>query len=76
MLDYLISLPPSDSEYLFLGCDGSGGIKGLFTPSGARQMMTRRCRSARIRKMSPHKGRHGFATELLNAGLYLLRSPI
>lgn len=68
ILDYVFSRP-TEHEWLFLGCNGAGRVRGKFTPGGARIMMERRCAEAGMRHISPHKGRHGLAMEMLNAGL-------
>jgi integrase len=51
---------------LFLGSDGNGGVDGILTPSGARQMLKRRCADAGLRYLNPHSFRHGIAMHLLN----------
>lgn len=51
---------------LFLGSDGNGGVDGVLTPSGARQMLKRRCAEAGLRYLNPHSFRHGIAMHLLN----------
>jgi site-specific recombinase XerD len=43
-----------------------GGVDGILTPSGARQMLKRRCADAGLRYLNPHSFRHGIAMHLLN----------
>lgn len=69
VLDYVWNRPPTELDWIFLGSNGGGGVRGKFTPGGAAIMMKRRCQDAGMRAISPHKGRHGLAMELLNAGL-------
>lgn len=69
VLDYVWSRPPTPLDWLFVGSDGGGGVRGKLTPSGAGLMMKRRCREAGLRPISPHKARHGLAMEMLNGGL-------
>lgn len=68
VLDYMWSRPQSDHEWLFVG-SRSGHVRGQLTPSGVAIMLRRRCAEAGLRHISPHKGRHGLAMELLNAGM-------
>ena len=69
VLEYLWSRPPTALEWLFVGSNGGGGVRGHLTPGGAAIMMKRRCATAGLRPISPHKGRHGLAMEMLNGGL-------
>jgi site-specific recombinase XerD len=74
VLDYVWSRPPTTLtgqalDWLFVGSDGGGNVRGKLTPGGAAMMMKRRCREAGMRPISPHKGRHGLAMEMLNGGL-------
>jgi integrase/recombinase XerD len=69
LLAYLMARPVFETERLFVGSDGAGGVRGHFTPAGVRQMMKRRCEAAGMRYISPHKGRHGLAMALLNEGM-------
>lgn len=77
--DYLSARPETDLEWLFLGSNAVvqarykeraiPTIRGKFTPEGARLMMYTRCKAAGMRRISPHKARHGIAMELLNSGM-------
>lgn len=69
VLDYVWSRPSTTLDRLFVGSNGGGGVRGKLTPGGAAIMMKRRCLDANMRVISPHKGRHGIAMEMLNAGL-------
>lgn len=69
MLGYLMARPPWTGTELFLSNDGAGGVRGLMTASGVRQMLRRRSALAGVPYMSPHKHRHGFAMLFLNAGM-------
>lgn len=69
LLAYLLSRPSTDSDWLFVGSDGASGVKGRLTDTGVRQMMERRCDAAGMRRISPHKCRHGIAMALLNEGM-------
>lgn len=75
LLSYLMSRPmaphPEGSRQvdLFVGSDGAGGIRHTLTPAGVSQMLERRCAAAKLRRLSPHKFRHGFAMAFLNAGM-------
>jgi site-specific recombinase XerD len=69
LLSYLLSRPPTDNEWLFVGSNGANGVKGRFTDWGVRQMMERRCDAAGMRRIATHKCRHGVAMALLNEGM-------
>lgn len=82
ILDYLWSRPPYSrgvpsglslsgitEDVLFVGSNGGGGVRSKLTPGGAAIVLKRRCAAAGLRPMSPHKGRHGLAMEMLNGGL-------
>jgi len=65
-LAYNTHRPKWQDARLFLGNDGNGGADGVLTPSGARQMLRRRCEDAGLRYLNPHSFRHGIAMHLLN----------
>lgn len=65
-LAYLTHRPKWHDDRLFLGSNGDGGVDGILTPSGARQMLKRRCAAAGLRYLNPHSFRHGIAMHLLN----------
>lgn len=65
-LAYNTHRPKSKDARLFLSSDGNGGTDGILTPSGARQMLRRRCEEAGLRYLNPHSFRHGIAMHLLN----------
>lgn len=65
-LAYSAHRPQWKDERLFLSNDGNGGVGGILTPSGARQMLRRRCAGAGLRYLNPHSFRHGIAMHLLN----------
>jgi integrase/recombinase XerD len=65
-LAYLTHRPTWHDDRLFLSNDGNGGVGGVLTPSGARQMLKRRCAGAGLRYLNPHSFRHGIAMHLLN----------
>lgn len=65
-LAYNTHRPKWRDNRLFLGSDGFGGADGILTPSGARQMLKRRCADAGLRYLNPHSFRHGIAMHLLN----------
>lgn len=65
-LAYLTHRPKWSDDRLFLSSDGNGGADGVLTPSGARQMLKRRCAGAGLRYLNPHSFRHGIAMHLLN----------
>lgn len=65
-LAYNTHRPRWNDDRLFLSSDGNGGVDGLLTPGGARQMLKRRCATAGIRYLNPHAFRHGIAMHLLN----------
>jgi site-specific recombinase XerD len=69
LLSYVMTRPVVATPALFLGGDGNGGVRRPLTTSGVRQMLERRCEAARMRHLSPHKFRHGFAMAFLNAGM-------
>lgn len=69
LLSYLMSRPVTIADELFLGSDGAGGFRHVLTPAGVSQMLERRCAAAKLRRLSPHKFRHGFAMAFLNAGM-------
>jgi integrase/recombinase XerD len=69
LLSYLMMRPVMAAPQLFLGSDGNGGVRRPLSASGVRQMLERRCEAARMRPLSPHKFRHGFAMTFLNAGM-------
>jgi len=65
-LAYSTHRPKWHDDRLFLSSDGNGGADGVLTPSGARQMLKRRCAGAGLRYLNPHSFRHGIAMHLLN----------
>jgi integrase/recombinase XerC len=67
---YLFQRPRHD-EALWLASDGYGGVTGVLTPEGVRQMLFRRCKRAGLPRLNPHRFRHGFAMWLLNSGARL-----
>jgi site-specific recombinase XerD len=71
LLSYLMSRPLAQTaeSALLLGSDGAGGIRHTLTAAGVSQMLERRCAAAKLRRLSPHKFRHGFAMAFLNAGM-------
>jgi len=69
LLAYLMARPPWQGRELFISNDGAGGVRGVLTANGLRQMLRRRCRQAGLRYMHPHAFRHGFAMAFLNAGM-------
>jgi len=69
LLSYLMMRPVVETPQLFLGSDGNGGMRRPLSTSGVRQMLERRCEAAKMRHLSPHKFRHGFAMAFLNAGM-------
>lgn len=71
LLAYLMARPPWDGAELFVSNDGAGGVRGVLTPNGLRQMLRRRCKQAALRYMHPHAFRHGFAMAFLNAGMQM-----
>jgi integrase len=71
LLEYLYRRPPWPGPELWLSNDGYGGVRGLLTTEGVRQMLRRRCKAAGMRYINPHAFRHGFAMWTLNAGMEL-----
>lgn len=65
-LAYNTHRPRWNDDRLFLSANGNGGVDGVLTPGGARQMLKRRCTAAGIRYLNPHAFRHGIAMHLLN----------
>lgn len=64
---YMLARPATDCPFVFLSHDGRGEPRDTgITPSGVRQMLWRRWRSAGLPYQSPHKFRHGLARYLLN----------
>ncbi len=68
LLTYLYHRPLWSGEELFLSNNGAGGVRGVITGDGVRQMLKRRCRNAGMTYYHPHAWRHGFAMAFLNAG--------
>lgn len=71
LLQYLMQRPPTPTPMLFLSKAQRQGQHGALTANGVRQMLERRCEQAGMRRLHPHLLRHGFAMELLNAGMQL-----
>lgn len=71
LLAYLMARPPWSDRALFVSNDGAGGVRGVLTANGLRQMVRRRCTKANVRYMHPHSFRHGFAMAFLNAGMQM-----
>lgn len=71
LLAYLMARPAAspDDNRMFVGSNGAGGFRHYLTPAGVSQMLERRCQAAKLRRLSPHKFRHGFAMAFLNAGM-------
>jgi len=69
LLAYLMSRPQAPAGLVLIGSDGGGGFRHALTVAGVAQMIERRCKSAKMRHLSPHKFRHGFAMAFLNAGM-------
>lgn len=65
-LAYNTHRPQWRDDRLFLSSNGDGGVDGVLTSSGARQMLKRRCAAASLRYLNPHSFRHGIAMHLLN----------
>lgn len=73
---YLVQLPPLPPVIAHVGAlwfsnNGAGGVRGVLTAMGVRQILRRRCKRAGVRYMNPHSFRHGFAMEFLNHGMEL-----
>lgn len=68
---YTAIRPTSAYSKLLVSNDGFGGVCGVLTPEGVRQMILRRCKRTGIKYLHPHSWRHGFAMWTLNAGLNL-----
>lgn len=68
ILAYRYARPKWTGDHLWLSNDGSGGVRGVLRDEAINLMLTRRCRDAGLEKFNPHAFRHGYATELLNAG--------
>lgn len=68
---YLAARPAYDGPELFVANDGYGGVRGPLFQNSVGQMLERRCQAAGLPRVNPHAFRHGFATEMLNAGMEL-----
>lgn len=69
---YIATRPAYETDHLWLSSDHSHtGIRGALTATGLRIMLQRRSKRAGIRYWHPHAWRHGFAMNLLNAGVEL-----
>lgn len=69
LANYLYARPPWQGPELWLSSNGFGEASGrTLTRSGVQQILRRRCARAGLRNLHPHLWRHGFGTNMLNAG--------
>lgn len=68
---YLALRPPTESPYLLMSSNGSGGIRGVMQYAGLQQMLRRRCQAAGLPRYNLHSFRHGFAIAFLNADMQM-----
>lgn len=69
LLQYLYMRPTWDDSHLWLSqTNDSRQLTTPLQPEGIRQILIRRCRSARIPYYNPHAWRHAFAMWLINCG--------
>lgn len=68
LVAYLFARPDHTEPMLWIADNGAGGSRGALQAGGVRQMMTRRCKAAGVRRINPHALRHGFAMTMLNEG--------
>jgi site-specific recombinase XerD len=68
LLEYLLARPAWTGPEVFLSDNGAGGVRGVLSGDGIRQMLIRRCQAAGVPYYNPHSFRHGAAVALLNDG--------
>jgi len=65
---YLYARPPWTDTHVFLASDGWKGADGVLSTNGVRQRLTQLCERADIKRLTPHKFRHGLARYMLDKG--------
>jgi integrase/recombinase XerD len=65
---YLYSRPAWAESYVFLSSDGWKGADGVLSTNGVRQRLTQLCERAGVKRLTPHKFRHGLARYMLDKG--------